>query len=213
MQGDPELVDQYDGETYVLTAPRCFVTWRVPRGNEMVVARKRFTRGDKLTQIPEVKLHKLIDLGHAVAESDYDPEAIAAEKARKRFIYDQGATKTALIEWEMAKQRRAAAGAKSVGLPDADANTSTDEQTQLTDTGRTVDGIKLEDVDPDGSATDDDDEITGTGDDDVEDGGEAPEDYQSMDYPRLQQYAKQVTGSGAGGKEEIIARLDEHFAQ
>jgi hypothetical protein len=200
----PELVDELDGKTYVLTATRCYVTWHTPMGNRMVVDRKRINRGDAITGVPEANLRKLAKLGHAVPEDEYDPEALATEKLRKRLMYDQGAASTALLEFTMAKNRQAA-GMREVGLPDADA------PAKLTDSGYTVDGIKVEDVDPGSGGDGNDDESLA--DLSNESTGEPPEDYHNMDYPALQQYAKKVTGSGAGGKDEIVARLDEHFAQ
>jgi hypothetical protein len=200
---NPELVDELDGVTYVLTATRCYVTWQVQRGHRLMTERKRLNKGQPITGIPEANLAKLVKLGHAVPVEEYDPEALAVEKLRKRLMYDQGAASSALLEFTLAKNRQAA-GMKEVGLPDADA--------KLTDSGYEVDGIKVEDVAGSGAnAENDDDELTDTNASAGAQGGAPAEDYRGMDYPSLQQYAKQVTGSGAGGKEEIVARLDEHF--
>lgn len=207
---NPELVDELDGKEYVLTATRCYVTWQVQRGHRLMTERKRVNRGQTITGIPEANLAKLVKLGHAVPADEYDPEALAAEKLRKRLVYDQGAASSALLEFTLAKNRQAA-GVALVGLPDADADPG---KPKLTDSGREIDGIKVEDVDgsSDEGSADDDAELTDTGTSAEANGGASAEDYRSMDYPSLQQYAKQVTGSGAGGKEEIVARLDEHFA-
>lgn len=203
---DEGLVDQLDDKTYVLTATRTRVTWRVPRGAEMVPVGKRFKKGQKIVGIPEAQLHRLVALGHAVPEDEYDPEALADAKLRKRLMYDQGATKSAMVELQLRRAREAradgVAGQKTVGLEDADAPASSK---------RMVDGIEVEDIDDvvGADGNDDDAEIASTS----AAPGDAPaQDYRSMDYPSLQQYAKEVTGSGAGGKEEIYTRLDAHFS-
>lgn len=203
MSNELELVDQLDGKTYILTAPRTRATWRVQRGINQQVVGKRFRQGEPVIGLPEHALARLVELGHAVPEDEYDPEALRIEKLRKRMTYDQNAASTAMLEFTLAKNRQAAGLAK-VGLPDADA------PAKLTDSGYEVDGIKVEDVDGSGVSESDDDDLVST---EQSEQGEAPADYRSMDYPSLQQYAKEVTGSGAGGKEEIYARLDEHFQQ
>lgn len=212
MNNGPELVDSLDGVTYILTAPRAQVTWQVPRGANIVVERKRLRRGDKITQVPEYNLARLVQLGHAVPEDEYDPEKLAAEKMRKRLIYDQGAASTAMLEFQMEMNRRAAkAGGGVAGLDEAP---TPDTDPALTDTGREVDGIKLEDVDARADApADDDDELTSTEAGNEGESGEDIPDYRSMDYPALQRLAKDTTGSGAGGKDELIARLDEHYGK
>lgn len=203
MSNEIELVDELDGKPHVLTATRCYVTWQVQRGHRLMTERKRFKRGELVEGVPEANLAKLVKLGHAVPADEYDPQALAQAKLRKRLSYDQNAASSAMLEFTMAKNRQAAAGRQYVGLPDADAPAQTEK------TGRMVDGIEVEDVVPDsGGDGNDDAELTGNGDQ-----GEGPADYKAMDYPSLQQYAKEVTGSGAGGKDELIARLDEHFAQ
>ncbi len=39
------------------------------------------------------------------------------------------------------------------------------------------------------------------------------EDFESMDYPTLQRLAKARTGNGAGGKADLVARLEAHAAE
>jgi hypothetical protein len=190
------MMDFNPDTEYVLTAPRTRASWKVLMGNVLQTHSKRFKRGEVLKDIPEGQIARLVQMGHAVPKDEYDPEALKRVSAARRLAMNQAAAADAKAAVD-AREAAAAAGQPVAGLEDA----------------RTSDGVKIEDVldmeDADG--TDDGDDLTSLPDPSAE--GQPAEDYHNMPYPELQQYAKRVTGSGAGSADDIKARLDEHFAQ
>lgn len=50
-------------------------------------------------------------------------------------------------------------------------------------------------------------------DTDIKEGVEIRDDIESMAYPELKSYASQLGLSGKGSKEELIARIKEHFGK
>lgn len=177
-------MDFNEDTTYVLTATRTRATWKEPIGNSAAMRTKsiRFRRGDKLLGIPIEQVARLVDLGHAVPEDEYDPEAIQRLSAARRLAMTQAAAADAKAAVLAAQQ---ASGQPVAGLPDADV--------------RMVDGIEVEDVDglkDDGGEDDDLAKVP------------AP-DYGSMDYPTLQRTAKERGLNAGGSADELRARLRE----
>lgn len=69
------------------------------------------------------------------------------------------------------------------------------------------DGSAAPDAEEEAGATGTPDDAEGQGD--AEDEAEA-EDFNSYDYPTLQRLAKERTGDGSGGKQDLIDRLTAH---
>lgn len=222
------MQDFSENETYVLTASRTRASWQEPVGNSMVVRSRRFRRGDKLDGIPADQIARLVEMGHAVPESEYDPAKIQKLSAARRLAMTQAAAADARAAINNSRESH---GQPVVGLEDADPAETQEHGTELDRSGGTenqsprvysgheADGIPVEDVVDMKSSDEDPDDQDGPqpgSDEDMtvpENNAASNEDYASMDYPTLQNLAKTRTGNGGGSKEDLIARLREHDAQ
>lgn len=175
-----------EGTTYILTATRTRATWKVPVGNALQTKSLRLKRGDKLDAIPVEQQARLVELGHAVPEDEFDEDAIRKQSAARRMMMMQAAAADAKAAVDA---RKTASGQPVVGLEDADAPK------------RTVDGIEVEDVDDLDTPKDEDD-----------DGAVEGDKYDAMDYPQLVQEAKGRNLGGGGTKEELKQRLRDDDA-
>lgn len=190
-----------ESKTYVLTATRTRANWKEQSGTEMIKRSQRFSRGEKLVgDIPVSQVQRLYEMGHAVPEDEWDPEAFRKQSAARRLAMQQAAAADAKAMVAAAGDR--VTGQPVVGLEDA-APAPKAEAPASDPEKRTVDGIVVEDVDglpdPDG--------------DGGEQVGEAIPDYENMAYPELVQLAKKETGNGGGNAEELKQRLREHYDQ
>lgn len=204
-------MDYNSDVTYVLTAPRCRPSWRELYGNMPVTKSKRFRRGDKIVGIPEEQIARLVELGHAVPEDDWNPEEFRKMSANRRLAMNQAAAADMASAVANAK---ASSGQPLVGLEDAPAPAPAKPEGEAHE----VDGIKVEDVED--LATGDTDDAAdlasitpGVGDDSDTDTGEASDRYTDMSYPDLQREAKDKTGNGGGSAPELRDRLREHDAK
>lgn len=185
-----------EGTDYVLTASRCRPSWKEQVGNGLLTRSKRFKRGEVLADIPEEQIARLVEMGHAVPEADWDPVEFRKASAARRQAMQQFAAADAASAVREAQAR--GNGQPVAGLEDADPK-------------REVDGIKVDDVD---DLDEDGKPKAATAPDGDEPVSEPMSDgYDDLSYPELVKKAKAETGNGGGTAEELKARLREHDAQ
>lgn len=133
-----------------------------------------------------VTSRKRFKRGDAVKKSDFP------EEHRFDQLLDSGALVTE-AEWEKMQ----------AGTPyTVDVLSDEERETLL---------ARIKELEENAQASDDDDaDADADGADD--DKSDQPEDFESFDYPTLQALAKERTGNGSGGRQDLIDRLTAHAA-
>ncbi len=191
---------------YVLSTERMRVAVKNERG--AVVRRKQFKRGDTVTEKDlehlEGRFEALVNSGALVNEDDY------ADSGDANPLPGRGPGNSTVGGTTVADLGFSAEGGS---LPEG-VTLNSDGSVTISKEALEAQGLSVGDLteadEADEAEDEDDDE-----DVDPEDQFDPAkvEDFESMDYPTLQRLAKARTGNGAGGKDDLVARLEAHAAE